>query len=314
MKLIFRLVMAVGLSCSAACSAPGPDGGRKLNIVVSIEPQRAIAEAIGGDRVEVTTLLTGGSDPETFDPTIASMMRLERADGWMQIGNTLFEDELTERMRLGERGPLTVDTSDGVALIEGHDCGHSHGHEDDHCHESDHDHCHESDHDHEGHHHSGADPHTWSSPANLKIMADNMLRALSALAPADSAYFAGRHARLAARIDSIDADFRARLHPVKGKAFMVWHPSLSYFARDYGLRQLSVSADHSEPSILELQSVIAGAMEKGVNVFIAQSSFDPRISATISNHIGARAAVFDPLDYRWEAQLDSVVSILTRAN
>lgn len=288
----------------AGCSL-SPDGsGDKPDIIVSIEPQRAILEEIGGDRVEVTTLLSGGSDPETFDPTMASMMRLERADAWMQIGNISFEEALSDRM--GGRGPMTVDTSMGVELLGGHDCDDHHDHHDD---GDDEHHGHDR-----GHHHGGVDPHTWSSVVNLKIMASNMLEVLIGLSPADSAYFASRYERLTTRLDSIDADFRTRLAPVRGKAFMVWHPSLSYFARDYGLEQTSISADHSEPSILELRDVIAGAVRQGINVFISQRSFDPRISATVSGHIGARTTTFDPLDYNWEAELDSVVSILSGVN
>ncbi len=265
-----------------------------LLLTVSIEPQRQILEAIGGDRVAVNSLLANGEDPETFDPTIGTLVHLDKSAGWFQMGNMPFEDELAKKLR---SGIICVDTSEGISLIEG-----THGHE--------HHHADEHDHDHHRHSHDGVDPHTWSSVKNMKIIASNMYEALTVMDPEGKGYYKERFDSVLSRLDSLDSEYARRLSPVSGKSFMVWHPSLSYFARDYGLRQISVATDHRETSLISLQSTIDKAIDEGVDVFFEQSSYDPRLSATVQRHIGTVCVTFDPLDYNWQEGLDRVVTAL----
>lgn len=296
-----RLLTAISLLAALLASCTHRDDAAKrgsdgrLPLTVSIEPQRALLEEIGGDRVKVTTLLDNGADPETFEPAMATVMALENSAAWLQVGAIPFEHELEERVAQGNSHLVTVNTSDGIELIT--DSHHHHGE-----HEEDEDH-------HHGHSHE-TDPHTWSSVRNMKVMASNMLEALTRLDPDGAEYYAGRCRLLVARLDSLDAEYTRRLAPARGKAFMVWHPSLSYFARDYGLRQVSVTPDHREISLIQLQDVIDHAIKEGVGLFFEQSSYDPRLSSTVRRHIGGVCRKFDPLDYRWQAGLDSVVSAI----
>lgn len=283
-------------SCSGGRDTAGP-----IPVTVSIEPQRSILEAIGGERVTVSSLLANGEDPETYDPTIASLINLERSGAWFMVGNQAFEAELAGKIGTGVR---RFDTSEGTLLITG---THGESRADDHDHDAD-----EADEEshHGHHHHGGIDPHTWSSVRNLKIMASNMLAGLEEIDPDGSNYYRARHDSLVARLDSLDAAYARRLAGAEGMTFMVWHPSLSYFARDYGLRQIAVAADHRETSILSLQSTIDHAIDEGVTVFFEQNSYDPRLSATVKRHINATCATFNPLDYEWQKGLDTVVQTL----
>lgn len=293
------LAAAAASAVAAGCSHTSGDGhdvGGKLAVTVSLEPQRALLEAIGGDRVSVSSLLANGADPETYDPTMASLMNLERSAAWIRIGHMPFEDAIMERMP--HASARIFDSSEGIELIEG-----THG-----------DDGHDEDEDNHGHGHTHAvDPHVWSSVRNMKIIGANMLAALDEIDPEGSAYYHERYDSLAVRLDSLDMAYSRRLAPVKGKSFMVWHPSLSYFARDYGLVQHSVTADHRETSLLQLQRTIDGAVDAGVDVFFEQGSYDPRLSSTVRQHLGAVCVTFNPLDYDWESGLDTVVSVLAPA-
>ena len=294
MKPLNTLALLVAVSLNG-CNDSGSQGHTTpLPVTVSIEPQRQLLSAIGGNRVEVTSLLANGTDPETYDPTLASLMSLENSLAWFQIGNIPFEQQLSNRI-----GPQLTrfDTSTGIDLIEG-----THGHD-----HADHHHDHDGRHDHS---HDGIDPHTWSSVRNMKIIGANMLAGLIEIDPAGKDYYTARFDSVATRLDSLDACYTRRLAPARGSTFMVWHPSLSYFARDYGLRQISVAADHRETSLISLQSTIDDAIANGVEVFFEQSSYDPRLSATVRQHIGAVCSSFNPLDYDWEQSLDNVVSTI----
>lgn len=299
--MIRKSVIIAVAACMVAsgCSSGAPDthdADGRLRLTVSLEPQRALLEAIGGDRVTVSSLLANGSDPETYDPTMATLMALERSAAWIRIGNLPFEDAILERMP--DAAARVFDSSAGIELIEGsHGCT-AHSHDDDG----------------NAHGHSHAvDPHVWSSVKNMKIIGANMLSALDEIDPEGAMYYHARYDSVASRLDSLDAAYSRRLSPVKGKSFMVWHPSLSYFARDYGLVQHSVTADHRETSLLQLQRTIDRAVDAGVDVFFEQGSYDPRMSSTVRQHLGAVCATFNPLAYDWENGLDTVVSVLAPA-
>lgn len=276
--------------CRDRSDSASTDG--RLLLTVSIEPQRQLLEAIGGDRVSVSALLANGEDPETFDPSMTTLIHLDRSAGWLQVGNTPFESELERKLKSGIK---CIDTSAGIQLIVGtHHHHHDHG---------------DCDHDHD-HDHGDADPHTWSSVKNMKIMAANMRDALIELDPEGTPIYIRRCDSIVSRLDSLDMVYAQLLEPARGSTFMMWHPSLSYFARDYGLNQISVTADHREISLRSLQATIDDAIDNGVEVFFEQSSYDPRLSATVKRHIGAECVSFNPLDYNWQSELDRVVAAI----
>lgn len=289
-RLLFIILLSVTLTACGTGKRDKSHNSDKLRIAVAIEPQRFIVEAIAGDKAEVMSLLERGSDPETYDPTLASLMALSRSDAYFKLGTLAFEDNLLDRLK--RCVPVIYDSSDGIELIEGTHC-HG-GHEE-----------HGSEHTHE------YDPHIWSSVKNCRIMAEIYADALISLDPADSVYYKNRLNELIQRLDSIDDDFSRRLASVAGEPFMVWHPTLSYFARDYGLTQLSVGSENKETTIQGLNRTIDAALSQGVNLFFSQPGYDPRISATVRSHVEARCVEINPLAYDWVGQLETAVDALT---
>lgn len=284
------------LASGAACT------GRKsgsadphLRITVAIEPQRQLVEAIAGDRARVTSLLAGGDDPETYDPTLTTLTGLNRSDAYFKLGTLEFENRLIDR--LGGSMPPVYDASRGIRLMEGSHSG-----------ETDHDHDHG--HGHEGHVHE-FDPHIWSSVRNAKVMAANYAEALTALDPAGADYYSHRLDSVTAELGRIDSIFTAALASSRGRAFMVWHPSLSYFAEDYGLRQLAVGSENKEITIPGLNRTIEDALKRGVNIFFSQPGYDPRLSATVRSHLDAECVEVNVLAYDWIAQLRAAVKALS---
>ena len=84
----------------------------------------------------------------------------------------------------------------------------------------------------------------------------------------------------------------------KGTAFLVWHPSLSYFARDYGLLQISVGQEGKEASVQQLQSKIDEAKAHNAEVFFYQKEFDSRQAEVVNEQIGAEMVIINPLNYQ----------------
>lgn len=277
------LAVAVGALIATACA--GAPSDRPI-VTVSIEPQRYLLEQITGDKVQVRSLLTEGANPETYDPTVTHMYNLGNSLGYLRMGNIGFEAALIDKIREANPDLRIFDTSAGINPVTG---THTHG-----------------EHDHET-----IDPHTWSSVKNARIIAANMLKAMTEIDPDNEGYYTENYNRFAHRLDSLDSLLTVRLAPVRGTAFMVWHPSLSYFARDYGLTQMVVgNAEHKENSINALRESIDNARSQGAKIFFFQKDFDSRQASSINEQIKADEVSINPLSYAWEDEMIKIADAL----
>ena len=94
-------------------------------------------------------------------------------------------------------------------------------------------------HTHEGHVHAGGvEPHVWNSPTNARIIARNVCDALCRLDSLNAPFYTARLDSLNGVIDRTDSIVRSILADAASHTFLIYHPALSYFARDYGLTQL----------------------------------------------------------------------------
>lgn len=290
-KLTYGILSAIAVLVALTSCSGGNARSDKPVLMVSIEPQRQILEQIAGDDYLVKTMLAKGSDPETFDPSAAERAAADRADIYFSTGVLPFEHKLQHNI-----SAAYVDTSDGVDFIYG-----THGHH----------HDEESD----GHHHHGhgaADPHYWSSVAGARAIARSMTAAL-VRADADKAdTFTRRYRSLMAHYDSLEQKLHTIAAAAAGRTFAVWHPSLSYFARDYGLRQLSLGQEGKEMSAIGLRQAIDRAAADSVTVFFFQQEYDSRQAETLCSSIGARLININPMAYDWEGQLLLIADEIAR--
>lgn len=274
MKIRSLLLITVAAACSlGGCRGSGGSETAKPVITVSIEPQRWLLERIVGNRMEVNTLLANGGNPESYEPAFSHLAELERSACYMQVGHLGFEQAVLDKIKINNPDLPVVDTSEDIVLIV-----------DDHAHSR------------------GVDPHVWSSPRNARVMAENMLEAVVEFDAENAAYYRDNFNRLVATIDSIDGVCGALLDSVQGSAFMVMHPSLSYFARDYGLRQFAVGAEGKEHSVHDTRVLLDEAADNKVSVFLVDKDFNSTNAAVLSGS-GIRVATINPLNYEWGTEL-----------
>lgn len=280
------IITAAALLCSCTHHAVS----NKPTATVAIAPLVPLATAVAGDRADVVCLVPGDTDPETYDPTLATLAALERSDVYFAIGNMPFEDRMLAMLSEGRRRFDVVQVSDGIKLIEG-----THGPACSHDHEG-----------HDGHNHT-YDPHTWSSVRNAAAMTDNIVRGLSKADPDGAAGYRQRGDSLKRVLAAKDSVWSAVLKPARGTAFAVWHPSLSYFARDYGLRQLAVGTEGKEMSIREMMEAVSRIDSLGVRVLITQPGLDTRPTPLADRHKGRmHTLTFAPLSAEWIADMDAL--------
>lgn len=282
--LILFIIAAMAVMFIAGCRRKGDS---RPVITVSIEPQRWLLGRIGGDRIGISVLMKGDADPEDFDPPMSVMVDAASGAAFMPVGCLDWETQVVDRLRTSGDGTMIVNTSVGIDFIMD---THSHG-----------DAC----------EHTHADPHVWSSVRNARIMAHNMLMGLLEIDPAGTEYYNARYARLDSELVALDREYARRLTPVRGETFLVWHPSLSYFARDYGLHQVAMGQDNKEISLIMMRQTLSDADTKNARVFFMQPQMDAggKTDAVI-RRTGAVKCTVHPLAPDWKQEMDNLVEAL----
>lgn len=288
-KIYLLLIGAVALlmqSCDGAKSSSD-----KTTITVSLEPQRYLLEKIVGDSIEVACLLQNGANPENYEPSINDLMTLERSVAYIKMGNVGFEQVLVEKLAQNNKSLRVYDSSQGIDFIMGtHDCCEHHG----------------ADHNHE----AVADPHTWTSVKNAKVIARNMRDVVVEIDSVNKSFYNDNYNKLMTALDSLDNYATAQLAPHKGESFLVWHPSLSYFARDYGLEQITMGQIGKELSAQQLQEKIENARNHNAKVFFFQKEFDSQQASVLNEQIDATMITINPLNYDWETEIRRIVDAI----
>ena len=259
-------------ACTGRTSKASGSEEAKPVITVTIEPQRYFTEAIAGDKFTVVSMVPKGSSPETYDPIPQQLVSLGDSKAYLRIGYIGFEQTWMDRLMNNTPHIQVFDTSKGIDLILNNgEHNHAAGH-----------------HDHDGHNHA-VEPHIWNSTANALILAGNTFKALCMLSL-----------------------IRRQLSaPESAKAFMIYHPALSYFARDYGLHQISIEEGGKEPSPAHLKELIDLCKSEKVSVIFVQPEFDKRNAETIAQQTGTKVVPINPLSYDWETEMLNVAKALT---
>lgn len=286
MKGTAKILILAGVAALSACSHR--DQGRPT-LTVSIEPQRYLLERIVGDAAEVNSLLSSGDNPENFDPSMSTILSLGKSRAYFLIGNLGFEQAMASRIREANPTLSMVDSSKGVKVLHGThgDCNIDHVHA-----------------------HSDIDPHVWSSARNARIIARNMYMAMVEIDPDNRDLYTSNYEALDQSLDSLDHAISDILAAHTGEAFMVWHPSLSYFADDYGLEQIAVGAENKELSVRDMKEVIEHAREHKAKVLFLQPEYDGNRSATLNSEIGAATVTINPLGYDLPGELLKIANAI----
>lgn len=283
MRHIFALLLMI--ICLTSCNTgKSKQNNEKPVIAVTIEPQRYFTEAIAGDKFDVISIVPKGSSPETYDPTPQQLVSLGDSKAYFRIGYIGFEQVWMDRLTDNTPHIQVFDTSKDVDLIFEEEEIHG-------------------DHRHAG----GVEPHIWNSTGNALIIARNTYKALCQLDKENEAYYLARYDSLSQRIMHTDSIIRETLkEPGATQTFMIYHPALSYFARDYGLQQISIEEGGKEPSPAHLKELVDICRQADVRVIFIQPEFDHRNAEIIAKETRTRIVPIHPLSYDWEAEMQAV--------
>lgn len=280
-----KLIYILTLILLSACSSPSQKNDKPL-LTVTLEPLRYFTEAIAGDHYQVVIMVPKGSSPESYDPTPQQLVNLSQSQAYLRIGYIGFEQAWMKKLEANHPDMKVFDTSQGVDLIRGE--GHWHG-----------------DHFHEG----GVEPHIWNSTRNANVIADNIYTALCELDAAHEADYKHRLDSLKQIISQTETEVRSLLENADS-TFLIYHPALSYFARDYGLKQISIEEGGKEPSPAQLKALIETCRKENAHTIFVQQEFDQRNAQLIADELGVNVVSINPLSYNWAEEMLRVAKAL----
>ncbi len=284
------LMLLFSITLFASCTNRTTDTTPILT--VTIEPLRYFTETIAGDKFKVISMVPDGTSPETYDPTPQQLVALAKSSAYLQIGHIGFEQSWIEKLKDNTPKLPFYDTSSGVNLIHA-TCSHTHKDTD--------------------HTHNGVEPHTWNSTKNAHIIAENIYKALCELDEPNSTYYKHRLDSLNNIISETNEEIRSLLTNAD-KTFMIYHPALTYFARDYGLTQISIEEAGKEPSPSHLQELIRTCEKNKIHIIFVQKEFDIHNAKMIADELGVEVIPINPLSYHWKEEMIQIAKSLNTSN
>ena len=284
--VLYILVSILLVSCSTAPKKP-----KERVVFASILPLKYFADKIVGDIYKVEVTVPPGVGPETYSPTPKQMKMLSEADAYFAIGYLAFEVDLLTKFSALNPSLKVFQISKGINLIE------------------------EKEEEHTDHVHlQGVDPHIWSSPKEAKIISQNIYEGMVAVDPGNKDRYFKNLQSLLSEIDKVDSTVTDILSKAATKKFIIFHPALGYFAREYGLEQLSIEFEGKVPSPKHMQELIEKARTGSIKLVFIQKEFDKRNAEIVAKELGCQAVQIDPLDYNWPEQMISIASKLAGEN
>ena len=243
--------------------------GDRLRVVTTIPTLKEFVRQVGGERVEVVSLLKGGEDLHTFDPRPSDTRAVYNADVLIKIGIGL--DDWADKVAAasGNKKLIVIETSKGVNAISspGENPSHTHG-----------------------------NPHIWHDPENAKVMVENIYQAFIKVSPANADYFKVNKDAYIARLTDLDKELDATISDIKDRRVVTYHPGWAYLLRRFQLREMfSIEkAPGREPSAREIARAIETIRKENIRLILGEPEAPKKVLDIISKESGALAVNLAP--------------------
>jgi zinc/manganese transport system substrate-binding protein len=269
-KICFRrfVLILVGLAAASILPASAQQGATKLKVVATFSILGDFARNVGGDRVEVTTLVGPNDDVHVYTPTTADAEAIR--DARLVIVNGLgLEGWLPRLVESSGSNATTVVATHGIVprkiaageiLSRGHGAG-------------------------------SMDPHAWQSVANAEIYVANIRDAMVAADPANAATYRANASAYLAKLQTLDHDVREALAPipVERRKLISTHDAFGYFAAAYDITFLAPQgvSTETEPSARDIATITTQIKKDKIPAVFLENISDQRLIRQIASETGA---------------------------
>jgi zinc transport system substrate-binding protein len=254
------------VAASAFFAATPPTG--KLQVVATFYPLAFFSQEIGGEHVQVTQLVPSNTEIHSWEPSASDISSTEEADIIVYNGAGLdhwMEDEILPALS-NAKTRITLDTTNGLPLLQGET-------------ETDE---HENEHD-----HGLYDPHTWVSPYMAKLQAEKIYNAFVQQDPTHESYYTDRWSSLKSSLEQIDANYTATLSTKQKNTIFVSHEAFGYLGQRYKFEQhgvIGLSADQ-QPSATAIANILQLMVEHETYVVYVDPVYSEEYAQTLRNEL-----------------------------
>jgi zinc/manganese transport system substrate-binding protein len=241
------------------------DGPTKLKVLATFSILGDLVRNVGGDRVEVATLVGPNSDAHVYAPAPADAKKV--ADAKVVVANGLGYEGWMSRLAKasGSKAPVVVATK-GVKERKAAA--------------------------HDGHNHGGADPHAWQSVGNVKIYVANIRDGLIAADPAGKTTYEANAAAYLGKLDALDQEVKAAVAaiPAERRKIISTHDAFGYFQQAYGVEFIAPQgvSTEAEPSARDVARIITQVKKQKIPAVFLENITDSRLMERIAKESGAR--------------------------
>lgn len=255
----------------------------KLKIYTTIFPLEDFTKKIGGDLVEVESILPTGADAHTYEPTTKTMVNIAESDGFISsgVGIESFSEKIEQSLK--KEDVLFINAGVGLEQPEENHVDHEEEEE------------HHDDHDHD---HGDLDPHVWLDPILSITLAENIKDALVKLNPEGEKTFEENLQQVKGQLVELDKSFTDIVNHSDKKELLVSHAAYGYWENRYGIEQISVLglSPTEEPSQKELQTIIETAKEHNLTYIIFETNVSSNVTDIVQAAIGAESLTLSNLE------------------
>ncbi len=214
-----------------------------IEVSVTILPQKYFVERITGDKFKINVMIPPGGNPHIYEPMPRQMKNLSDSVLYFKIGFIEFEKAWLNKFTTLNKKMIVVDTSIGIEPILADDNAHENKDTG-----------------------IGIDPHIWLSPKAVKIQAQNIFNAIIAYDPKNYDYYKKNYIDFINDIDILDEKIQNALKNIDKRKFITFHPSWTYFAKDYNLTQIAIESEGKEITPKVLKKIIDLAKDEKIKL------------------------------------------------
>ena len=249
-------------------------GDGRITVAVSLQPYATLVKMLGGDRVNVVTLLPPGADPHNFEPKPAVIKAFSVAQVYFTDGSGL-DKTWMPRFLGANKNVQVVDISKGIEWMKSEEEHGAHGH----------------------HHDEEMDPHIWTSPTRMRFLAQNIFQELKKLDPKYVIDYVNRASMVQDELALVERQLNEAVisMPKDRRSFIVFHPTYGYLAKDFKLKQYTIEVNGKEPKRRDLANLVKVGRKNGVKTVFVQPQFSKRAAETIAKELGAVVVETDSL-------------------
>ena len=264
LAIFLSIVSLLGLTACGSRNNDGDEKTNKISVSVTFDAMKEFTEIVGGDHVQVSTIIPDGTEPHDFEPKAQDLKALSTANVFVYNGFGM-ETWVDDAVSAADNSSLvTVEASKGAEAITNTDEA-------------------------EISEHGQYDPHLWLSLKGAETEAQNIRDGLIQADPDHAEDYRTNCSAFVAQLESLYQEYDQNFQSVSNKSIVTGHAAFAYLCRDFGLTQNSVEDvfAEGEPSAQQLTKLVEYCKQNQVKTIFAEELASPDVSKTLADEVGA---------------------------